>query len=271
MARPTAVCKMCLQPRLLESSHLIPSAIYDYCRPPGGDPLAFTTEFILPSSRQTQDYLLCSDCEDILNKGGEKWLNPKLATYEKTFQLYDLLAAAPPIFDEGDFTVYAAAQNPNIKVSDIVHFGMGIFWKAAVHSWTKDSGEPRIKLGPYAERIRLFLRGEGSFPDNIVLTPVLATPGSATIALNLPYECVRQGGYRTFFFCVPGIQFTMYVGKLISPEARTMCIQRNPDGPIAVSALVTNKGKAVMSGVLRGARKTKSYEEYMRKLGVTVK
>lgn len=87
-------------------------------------------------------------------------------------------------------------------------------------------------------------------------------------ALNLPYEGVGQGGHRAFFVSVPGMLFSMYVGKLISPEARDMCIQTNPDAPMAVSTLVKKKEKSSDEQRLAGARKTKSYEDYIRKLGV---
>jgi hypothetical protein len=39
---------------------------------------------VIPTDRQTQDYLLCKECEDTLNKGGESWIADKLATWERT-------------------------------------------------------------------------------------------------------------------------------------------------------------------------------------------
>jgi hypothetical protein len=268
MARPVAECKMCLEKKPLESSHLIPSAVYDYCRPPGGDPLAFTSEFIAPSSRQAQHYLLCSDCEDVLNKNGERWLNPKLATHQKIFPLYELITTSPSVLDDGNQALFHAASNPDISVPSIVHFGMGIFWKAAVHSWKKETIEPWIELGPYAEQIRLFLRSEADFPKNLALIPVLSTPAGANISISFPFETVRPQGFRSFWFDVPGIQFRLFAGKLITQELRAMCVRSNPHGPIIVSESLTRQGKEAMAQVLRTARKTKSFAEYMKKLGI---
>jgi len=83
---------------------------------------------------------------------GEQWLLPLLATIDAKFPLLDMIERFPPdIVDdvEDDLRGYAAAQNPEIKVEKLAHFMMGVFWKAAVHSWRGDSKEPAIGLGPY--------------------------------------------------------------------------------------------------------------------------
>ena len=46
---------------------------------------------MLPTDDQTQTYLLCDDCENILSRAGEAWVVGKLLTLEKEFPLYDLL------------------------------------------------------------------------------------------------------------------------------------------------------------------------------------
>jgi hypothetical protein len=105
---------------------------------------------VLPTDRQTQDYLLCEECEDVLNKGGERWILDKLATWERLFPLYDALTKYPPLFDEDGMVVYLAADNPAIDVVKLTHFALGLFWKASVHSWKGDMTDPRIELGPYS-------------------------------------------------------------------------------------------------------------------------
>lgn len=143
-------CKMCRRQKNLMSSHLMPAALYDYCRKGEHRPIKVGGGFVLPTDRQTQDYLLCEACEHVLSKGGEEWIANKLATWERHFPFYDLLTRTPPLFDEDGMTVYLAAQNPEIDVMKITHFALGLFWKASVHSWKKGSTEPRIELGPYS-------------------------------------------------------------------------------------------------------------------------
>src|ERR1700730_19425780 len=65
-------CRMCLQERVLVKSHLMPAALYDYCRKGEHRPIKVGGGFVIPTDRQTQDYLLCEDCEDVLNTGGER-------------------------------------------------------------------------------------------------------------------------------------------------------------------------------------------------------
>jgi hypothetical protein len=101
----------------------MPAALFDYCR---------VKELILngavfPSDRQTQFPLLCESCEDVLNRGGESWLLPKLVTYDRKFSLYDLLTKCPTLFSEEDLTVYSTAANPEVKTEMIEHFAMSLF------------------------------------------------------------------------------------------------------------------------------------------------
>jgi hypothetical protein len=193
---------MCLQQKILVKSHLMPAALYDYCRKGEHRPIKVGGGFVIPTDRQTQDYLLCDNCEDLLNNGGERWILSKLATWERTFPLYDLLTKIPPLFDEDGMVAYLAAQNPEIEVEKLTHFALGLFWKASVHSWKGGTTDPRIDLGPYSEEIRKWLRGQNVFPKNVYLIVVMEKPQKAQITMNDPYEGVRQG-WRTHFFHVP--------------------------------------------------------------------
>lgn len=162
---PTGRCRMCLHEKTLVRSHLMPAALYDYCRKGEHRPLKVGGGIVIPTDRQTQDYLLCDDCENILNTGGERWILGKLATWERTFPLYDLLTKFPPVFDEDGMVVYLAAQIPEIDVGKVTHFALGLFWKASVHSWRGDRTDPRIDLGPYSEAIRKWLLCHSGFPN----------------------------------------------------------------------------------------------------------
>jgi hypothetical protein len=95
------ICKMCLESKELVRSHLMPAFLYDYCRKGEHSPLRVGGGVMFPTDRQTQDYLLCRDCEDVLNRGGEEWVSHKLATWERTFPLYEIVTKFPPIFDTG--------------------------------------------------------------------------------------------------------------------------------------------------------------------------
>ena len=79
---------------------LIPAAIYDYCRTETDKPIRVGDGVIMHTDRQVQDDLLCLDCEDILNAGGETWVSKKFATLRNGFPLYDLVTSVPPMWQD---------------------------------------------------------------------------------------------------------------------------------------------------------------------------
>jgi hypothetical protein len=214
---------------------------------------------VIPTDRQTQDHVLCGVCEDILNKRGEGWVVTKLASFDRTFPLYDLLTKCPPYLSEDGLEAYLAAHNPEIDVEKLVHFAMGIFWKAAVHPWSGTDREPRIELGPYAEEIRKWLRGEGLWPQNITLTMAVSRPERAQITMNDPYRGVSDSVSRIYFMHVLGVLFVLNIGKKIPPHMKALCLKHNIDAPIIVSDDLTNKIEHLFASMYRKSRKTAAF------------
>lgn len=68
------ICKLCLEPKPLIRSHLMPRALYDLCRAPDSEPVFVSSELMVQTSRQTQDHLLCEGCDTSLSTNGEDWL-----------------------------------------------------------------------------------------------------------------------------------------------------------------------------------------------------
>jgi hypothetical protein len=83
----------------------------------------------------------------VLNKGGENWMLPSFARRDGSFGFYDLLTSVPPAARVDNTRLYFGAQNPIIDSQKIIHFAMGIFWKASVHSWSGTEKDPLINLG----------------------------------------------------------------------------------------------------------------------------
>jgi hypothetical protein len=135
---------------------------------------------------------------------------------------------------------------------------MGIFWKAAVHSWSGRKREPLIELGPYSHTIRTWLRGEADFPRGICLTITVSRPESALITLNAPVES-KFRPWRTFLLHVPGVLFSLSVGKRIEMEMKMTCLHQNPAHPIFVSDQIIEKFKGHLGKHYRESRKTARY------------
>jgi hypothetical protein len=257
------ICKLCLNERDLLKSHLMPAAMYAYCRAPGGHHISISSDLVIESDRQLADHLLCAVCEDNLNRGGEMWLLPLLAPYQGPFPFYDLLTKVPPDATDGDAAGYAAARNSEIQCDKITHFAMGVFWKAAVHSWSGSRTEPMIDLGKYAEPIRNFLCGAAGFPERMVLTIGVLPPPVEMIAFNNPYRGSNRK-WHNYLFYVPGIEFSLNVGSMIKTSERESCFASNPLHPI----IVTNFSEDLLKinrMVWKGARKAKNVDKYLKK------
>lgn len=259
----SGLCRLCLQNTQLVKSHLMPAALYKYCRGRDCEPIKIAGGMLVPTSQQTQDYLLCAACEDVLNKGGERWLVPRLATIEREFPFYELLRKAPPNYDDGWVAIYYASNNSEISCKKIAHFAMGIFWKASAHSWRKATGEPKIQLGPYSEPIRLWLRGGTDFPEHMALLVYVSPPLRAQIVFSEPCAAARDEA-RYYFFYVPGILFMLTVGKTLPRNAKSLSFFPAPTRPIIVTEFAASIIENLFADLTHRSRKSRGYTRYRK-------
>lgn len=220
---------------------------------------------IYPTDRQTQAPLLCMSCEGVLSAGGETWVCPRLATWEREFPLFDLLSARTADYDEEGVKIFFANRDPKIEVNKLVHFAMGIFWKASVHSWTAASKAPRIELGPYADEIAVWLREQLRFPKHVYLSVALATPSAAQITLLEPYR-TPTSEWHSYMFHVPGLLFMLDIGKTVEASNRWMSLNDNPLSPLAICDGLFGEVAQLMAMMVQRSRKTRAYERAMQKV-----
>jgi len=201
-----------------------------------------------------------------LNRKGEQWVVPLLATRTKAFPLHDILTDIAPDFVEPDVKAYAGSKNPRLRVKDLTHFALGIFWKAAVHSWRSGPSSiiPRIELACHRENIRSFLFCDGPFPERVALgVNVMPTPVTTMLSYE-PRAGRMSDAVHRFSFYVPGILFTLSVGEGAAGEAKDICFYGNPLHPILIKDLSEEverypketyfKGKATMALSGKGRR-----------------
>src|ERR1700675_4786227 len=142
----TGRCPMWRLVKPLRYSHLLPASLYPHIAVPGSHAVRVGDGVVYPSDRHIKAHVLCKDCEDILSKGGETWVCPKLAWLNGSFPLYERFISGATVFGENEAeALLYAGGNPKINVQKLVHFALGIFWKAAVHSWRAPQ-DPMIDL-----------------------------------------------------------------------------------------------------------------------------
>ena len=256
-------CKLCLQPDMdLRESHFMPRSLYALCRTGEYEPVKFTRELISPTSRQTKHPLFCGDCEQILSRDGENWALPLLPTLGGPFPLRERLILQAPIYQDADKALYATATNPEIDVPKLMHFAVGIFYKAAIHSWLGGETKPRIDLHEGdTEALRLYLIGQADLPKDMALC---ITVDSSPVVLPAMIDPCRgeNDAYRRYAFYVPGLFAQLFIGEGAqgTMEVNRNCINSNSLRPVLaehVSKLMRN----TMRVEIADARRTKKLVE----------
>jgi hypothetical protein len=229
---PAGLCPGCKQQKPLLDGHFIPDAIYGLLGNEEFAPVRITPKGMFPTTNQVHHHLLCNDCEQRLSYVGENWTIPLLSRIDGAFLLRDRLLTRPPIVKYGDGAIFAGAENPEIDVPKLMNFAIGIYFKAAVHSWQKDVTEPWIILEPTdIEALRLFMQGEASLPSHIALEVMVDSSPIVLPTVRMPW---RGTDNRLTNYClyVPGVLFNLYVGPNAQKILKETCINGSPSAPI---------------------------------------
>ncbi len=137
---PIGTCRLCqLQNVELRDSHFMSAGFYKIARDESRsnpNPVLVSEDVSMISSEQAKDYLLCAECEDRFNKGGEDWVLKNCWHNETEFPLRSALVASQPSpLSSPDFTIFEGAAVPGAEPDKLVYFAASIFWRAAAHDW----------------------------------------------------------------------------------------------------------------------------------------
>jgi hypothetical protein len=198
-------------------------------------PIQYYEGVAISTDTQIRADLLCCECEQLLNRNGENWVLANCHQPDGSFPLRTALLNSSPIVELTDVKVYAAAQIPEIKRDQLTYFAASVFWRAGAHSWRTGRSNKlfRLELGPFLEPLRLFLRGETDFPEQMALFVSVSTANLIQF-LTLPVSGYKIG-FRVREFIFAGITFTMCVGSHISSKEHVICFARSPEGVISIA------------------------------------
>jgi hypothetical protein len=104
--------------------------------------------------------------------------------------------------------------------------------------------------------------GTGEFPKDVVLVVGVTPPDKILQSLTDPYRGGRSG-VRNFLFHVPGMHFTILVGKTIEETLRSMCFVRNPLHPILVADFSTQLKRIYLDST-RNAHQSARIKKFLR-------
>src|SRR5438128_2473290 len=111
-------CRLCLLHRPLCMSHLAPAGGYKRMRDTGAPnprPILIHGGIARSTDFKIQDYLLCSECEELFNKNGERWVLNNCYQPDGEFPIRTALLNSPRFGRRPKLLVYAAAQIPTIN------------------------------------------------------------------------------------------------------------------------------------------------------------
>lgn len=229
VSMPVGVCRLCENTRDLRDSHLLPKALSKllttFAQAAGEsntNPITITPSVAVQTSRQVTDYVLCSECEDLLNRNGEKWVVANCFRGDYVFPLRSALEIASPVStdDKHGVKLFDGKKLAGVNCPKLVHFGAGVFWRAAAHRWSATLG--RLNLGRYEGQLRRFVNGDSPWPTDVVLFVSVNSEPDAGANENMmfPFQEREKDRYHRFMFVIPGITFQLLVGKEIPKNLR---------------------------------------------------
>lgn len=247
------MCKLCLKEAPLLDSHYLPKRTYSMNMArslKNPNPVTLSRGQAKQVSDQLRGHTFCAECEDRLNKNGEKWVLANLPKdYGAPFPLQDALIPEQPRFIGDNINVYAGRKISAFDIDKLVYFGMSVFWRGAAREWKSSTGAvaPPVDLGEYFEPIRQYLMG-GSFPDDVFIVVLIHNlKPVANAALVVQRATNHYGDY--YWFYINGLGFQLYLGKSVPAPIRNVCAFRAPEGAVVVDSAW---GKAVYEFIKDG-------------------
>jgi len=227
-------CKLCLRPhQVLQRSHLMGRALYRMSRDPTAwnpNPIVITRKTTKPISRQIADYLLCHNCERLLNENGEAWMVTQVFN-GRDFPLMDRLNVAVPIQRAPSVEMFSGTQI-GLNMERLAYFALSVFWRGSVHRWRLHDGSIVFNpLGAFEEPIRRFLVGEAGFPTDVSLVAIACTDSASQGSFYTPAK-IKGVSYTGHGMLVRGVHFRMFTGTSFPQVVRNICCYTGPQRPI---------------------------------------
>ena len=220
------ICALCREEKdKLIDSHFMPAAAYPHIRGAeetgNGPPVLINLrrKSAVQTDKQIKRPLLCSGCEDLFSKNGERMMGQLWAT-ASGFPLLDLLNSEATISKGERFDMYDSRLLDAGVVNSIFYFAVSIFWRAQVWDWGYEGDAYNRALGKhYESEFRIFLLGKATL-DNVLLLVDVNSDLDTSAVMSFPISG-RSGPDRLHLFSLLGLKFKMFVGRSISSVTRT--------------------------------------------------
>ncbi|MBX3199408.1 MAG: hypothetical protein KF894_14840 [Labilithrix sp.] len=213
-------CRLCDEVTTLRDSHIVPKWAYKRITSDDGpgptQPIMVEFDVATITNKQFTEHLLCDSCEQLFS-AWENSLSQLLVQKDGAFPWLDLVAPK---------RTTGAADSAAVDATAVAKFACSVFWRASV---TRKLSV-QLRLGPYEESIRRYLRDEEPFPDAaslIVSLGLSSKEGLPSLArfIVMP-QSKRDGGCHIHAFAMCGALFYLVVGGIKIAYADTFCFVR---------------------------------------------
>jgi hypothetical protein len=218
MIREPGRCALCLRIRPLQTSHLLPAALYRMLRQfaggPDPSPVMTTPSRSLTTSRQVSARLLCVECEARFADNGERYVLSQCARPDGQFKLRKRLETIPPLESDGQIKVYDVDSLLGKTLNPYLYLAASVFWRASAHTWhlNAEATDPFSLGAGYQEQFRLYLLGQATFPQDARIW--LHVSSDALPMVVFPCTATVEGALRHKFY-IPGLLFILFLGDQV--------------------------------------------------------
>ncbi len=217
-------CRLCGVPDLeLQDSHIMPKWAYRRARGDARNPVMIHDGSAVLTSRQVTEHLLCRSCEQSFSRA-EKYAAEVVYQQDGSAPALSLLEPAPhPLLSE--FSIVSCGR---LDWTAMIYLSVSLFWRAHV-----SSSSPQYLLGPHAEPLRRFLRGEAAFPNTASIVLLLDRSDSRAdraFSQVVAFPVMqRKHGYFAHTLALFGFRPVLAVGQVIPRAFRRFCAAHGAD------------------------------------------
>jgi hypothetical protein len=256
-------CKLCLLEKDLQDSHFLGRSIYKAFSLPDSPPVMLTADVAQQSTEQLRDYVFCYDCEQKFNSGGEKWMHPRIATLTD-FKLLGLFSGQLPLFAESGYKLFDGTKVPGVDCAALLHYGAGMFFKAAAHTWDFKGVPFGIDIGKYMEPLRKFVHDGVELPDDVLISVGISGKQPLFIGFLPPVQMQEADGVKYTFY-VSGVLYTLRLGANLTEAERKMAFSSPSLKLIFLIDDLSDVGRDIMKQLVGKSKPTPKLEQFMKK------
>jgi len=213
-------CRLCRLEKPLLKSHFLPRALY----PKSGGMEYRARNGSGLSAAQMKQYLLCKDCEERFDQGGETEVLLQIAAKNiKRFPLHEKLRLALPL-RSGKNVLEFEGDRLGLDMEKFSYFALSLLWRGVVAQWLMPCGAltSPLQIGDFEEPIRKYLLGEASYPAQTWVIVIVEANEIARAAFTVP-QGVSKSGFPDFGFLVRGVHFRVAMGPNVPMYLQQCC------------------------------------------------